>query len=180
MDAIIALVRGRLPDGPSSLCAPLAREDALASDERRLGFRLPLLMKRLYREIGNGGFGPGYGLIGLSGGALDDIGRTAPEIYASFSEPGEDDSDLKWPRGLLPICHWGCAIYSCIACAAPGFPMKIFDPNLHVSASSWDDAFFDEALTFDDWIEAWARGQDLWENSYGDDGVVVRELLRRQ
>ena len=80
MDAIIALVRGRLPDGPSSLCAPLAREDALASDERRLGFRLPLLMKRLYREIGNGGFGPGYGLIGLSGGALDDIGRTAPNL----------------------------------------------------------------------------------------------------
>jgi hypothetical protein len=179
MDEAIALVRSRLPDGPSFLSAPLAREDALASDERRLGFRLPLLLKRLYREIGNGGFGPGYGLIGLSGGALDDLGRTAPEIYAAFSEPGEDDSDLIWPEGLLPICHWGCAIYSCIDCAAPGFPMKLFDPNLHARRDSWEDAFFDEVPSFDEWIEAWARGVDLWEKSYGDDGVVVRELRRR-
>ena len=180
MDEIIALIRCRLPDGPSSLSAPLARDDVLAGDERRLGFNLPALLKRLYGEIGNGGFGPGYGLIGLSGGALDDLGRTAPEIYAALSQPGADDSDFIWPTGLLPICHWGCAIYSCIACAAPGFPMKIFDPNLHASINSWDDAFFAEGLSFDEWIEAWARGEDLWEKSYGDDGAVARELLRRQ
>jgi hypothetical protein len=29
--------------------------------ESRLSFPLPPLLKRLYVEIGNGGFGPGYG-----------------------------------------------------------------------------------------------------------------------
>ena len=55
MEAIIARVRSRLPDGPSSLCAPLAREDALASDEHGLGFRLPLLLKRPYPRLATEG-----------------------------------------------------------------------------------------------------------------------------
>src|SRR5215510_6467043 len=87
-------------------------------------------MKRIYIEIGNGGFGPGYGLIGLTNGAPDDIGKIAPEIYNQLRSADRDDPNWKWPHGLLPICHWGCAILSCVDCTDPNFRMRIFDPNV--------------------------------------------------
>ena len=184
VDEIVALVRSRQvgfhgPDESPLSCPPLAQKDALTNEERRLGFQLPPLLKRLYCEVCNGGFGPGYGLIGLSGGASDDLGRTAPEIYESFLTQAPSDLGWSWPRRLLPICNWGCAIYSCVDCTAPDFPMKIFDPNLHANSQSWADAFFDEASSFEVWIEAWGCGQDLWEKSYGDEGFITRELRRR-
>jgi hypothetical protein len=49
-DEPIARVADRLP-------APLS-QDAIDAAERRLGFRLHPLLAAVYREIGNGGFGP--------------------------------------------------------------------------------------------------------------------------
>src|SRR5258708_36322398 len=37
----------------------------LTQAEEMLGFLLPPLLKRIYRDVGNGGFGPGYGLAPL-------------------------------------------------------------------------------------------------------------------
>jgi hypothetical protein len=45
--------------------------------ERILGFEVPLLLKLLCLQIGNGGFGPGYGLLDLLTGANDDLGDNA-------------------------------------------------------------------------------------------------------
>jgi hypothetical protein len=82
--------------------------------------------KRIDVEIGNGGFGPGYGLIGLTNGAPDDQDKTAPAIYDWFRGGDPHDASWEWPAGLLPICHWGCAILSCVDCADPNFRMRIF------------------------------------------------------
>jgi hypothetical protein len=49
---------------------------AVAEAESELGFALPPLLTRLYREVANGGFGPGYKLLPLIG---DD--RTAMATY---------------------------------------------------------------------------------------------------
>jgi len=123
----------------------------IADDEKRLGFTLPPLMKRIYIEIGNGGFGPGYGLIGLTNGAPDDIGKIAPEIYNQLRSADRDDPNWKWPHGLLPICHWGCAILSCVDCTDPNFRMRIFDPNVH-EKDDWADSFFEESDGFGIWM----------------------------
>ena len=119
-------------------------------------------------------FGPGYCLTGLTNGFLDDTGLTAPSIYKQFRA----DPELNWPKALLPICHWGCAIRSCIDCAAPNFRMRIFDPNVHEDGG-WSDCFFDECESFECWIEAWAAGVDLWERSYREQGRVTNILFRR-
>src|SRR5262245_42422182 len=118
---IIEQIRARIKEGyltPSGSAAgkpsPVTTSEAIAVDEQDLGFSLPPLLKGLYLTIGNGGWGPGYGLLGLTGGAPDDVGNTALSSYRSrrswtYSNPSE-----RWPEKLIPICNWGCAIYSCV------------------------------------------------------------------
>jgi len=45
----------------------------VATVESRLGFGLPPLLRELYTQVGNGGFGPGYGILGLEGGFADPL-----------------------------------------------------------------------------------------------------------
>jgi SMI1 / KNR4 family (SUKH-1) len=151
----------------------------IAADEKRLGFALPPLLKRIYTEIGNGGFGPGYGLIGLTNGVPDDTGRTAPEVYRLMRGVNRDDPNWEWPEGLLPICHWGCAIVSCVDCADPNFRMRIFDPNVHDDEREWADSLFEESNGFETWIREWASGADLWSAMYGENGHIAQILTAR-
>jgi hypothetical protein len=184
MDDIIAALRRRLETKLTDLgesWRPTLIESEppdYASDERRLGFALPPLMKRIYIEIGNGGFGPAYGLIGLSNGVPDCDGMTAPELYELFRGSSTDEPNWKWPEGLLPVCDWGCAIRSCIDCTDPNFRMRLFDPNVH-DGDDWADSFFEESSSFEAWITAWASGADLWDAMYGAEGNVTRILSAR-
>jgi hypothetical protein len=47
---------------------PPATETQILKTEQQLGFALPPLLRLLYTHIANGGFGPGYGIIGAIGG----------------------------------------------------------------------------------------------------------------
>jgi SMI1/KNR4 family protein SUKH-1 len=184
-DLTIAAIRRRLRSKPTDVGkATYSRfrtgdPAEIASDERRLGFAFPPLMKRIYIEIGNGGFGPGYGLIGFTNGAPDDTGRTAPEIYNQLRSSEWSASGWKWPHGLLPVCHWGCAILSCVDCTDPNFRMRIFDPNVH-EKDDWADSLFEGSDGFGIWMRDWASGADLWEAMYGTDGHVARILSARR
>jgi hypothetical protein len=151
----------------------------IAADEKRLGFALPPLLKRIYVEIGNGGFGPGYGLTGLTNVVPDDLGHTVPASYELRRHQDPADSKWKWPFALLPICHWGCAIVSCVDCSNSNFAMRVFDPNVHDDEQDWTDSSFDDAASFEAWIGAWADGGDLWEKMYGGHGHIARILSKR-
>src|SRR5437764_4002398 len=54
------------PDNPNrfSFVLPPASEEQLLMTETTLGFPLPPLLRLLYAQIANGGFGPGGGLRG--------------------------------------------------------------------------------------------------------------------
>src|SRR5437763_11278632 len=60
---------------------PPVSDPALARSEQRLGLRLPSFLGEVFRQVGNGGFGPGYGLIGLPGGFAGDVGKSIVELY---------------------------------------------------------------------------------------------------
>lgn len=185
MDNLVAAIQSRMNLRATDLggAAPLRLQPAepfdIASDEQRLGFTLPPLMKRIYTEIGNGGFGPGYGLIGLTNGVPDDTGHTGPEIYESFRKQDPEDANWQWPIGLMPVCHWGCAIYSCVDCTSSNFRMRIFDPNVH-TGDGWEDSLFEECDSFEAWMGAWAAGIDLWAQMYGEKGEVAAILSTRK
>jgi hypothetical protein len=92
---------------------------------------LPPLLKRVFTEIGNGGFGPGYGLYGLST-SLDEDGYPAAleALYAALREEPPQGFP-SWPGGVIPLCTWGCAIDSYVDCTDPKYPVSAFNPESH-------------------------------------------------
>jgi hypothetical protein len=58
--------------------------DDLIFAEKMLGFVLPSFLKRVYLEVGNGGFGPGYGLAPLF----------TPTLF-----PEEESGVITWSNG---------------------------------------------------------------------------------
>lgn len=127
----------------------VASRDAVAEAEAALAYPLPPLLRRLYLEVGNGGFGPGYGVLGVSVGHRDDNGRTAVAVRNGW---------VGLPPALLPICHWGCGIYSLVDVSSTEGQMWAWDPN-PVPDDQLDRALFRQALTFTDWLGRWTQGQ---------------------
>lgn len=69
-------------EGPLNSYPP-ATEEQLRQTEDLLGFLLPPLLHALYMQIANGGFGPGYGIIGAIGGfpLEDGMGENIAQGY---------------------------------------------------------------------------------------------------
>jgi hypothetical protein len=53
----------------SAPALPPLEETVVAEVEKVLGFPLPSLFRDLYIHVGNGRFGPGYGILSLTDGA---------------------------------------------------------------------------------------------------------------
>jgi len=157
-DELIAAARDRLaPEAP-----PPAAADELAEAERQLGFSLPALLRRMYAEVANGAWGPGYGANGLIGGARADLDRGLVAWYRSMQDGGADPEEPAWPgwpEGLVAVCHWGCAIWSCVDCNSDVGRVIRFDPNDYVSPGcrSWSGAWTEERPTLADFLADWLR-----------------------
>jgi hypothetical protein len=52
---------------PRKPIPPAATKDIQVA-ERALGFQVPALLRAIYSEVANGGFGPEYGIVGTKGG----------------------------------------------------------------------------------------------------------------
>lgn len=104
--------------------------------------------------------------MGLAGGATDDIGQTAVGFCKVFAQSDPEDPFWDWPQGLLPICHWGCAIYSCIDCTSDDAMILTWDPNGWDDGTSPTTAIFPIGMTLFQWLEAWASGVNLWDRMY--------------
>jgi hypothetical protein len=130
--------------------APASRA-AVEQTERHLGYPLPRLLRRLYLEVGNGGFGPGYGLIGL--GEAERAGNR-----------GDDLQGAPWQRAgsasaaLLAVCSWGCGIYSLVDCASAEARMWAWDPN-PVAPADLGKALLKEELSLCQWLGRWVNGR---------------------
>src|SRR5690348_994169 len=74
---------------------PPVSQEQLERCEASLGFRLPELLRRLFLEIGNGGFGPGYGLFPIPNGEATG-GHTILSLYEECRRP-TDSATWEWP-----------------------------------------------------------------------------------
>ncbi|MFG2326621.1 SMI1/KNR4 family protein [Streptomyces sp. NPDC048568] len=151
--------RNTRPWGWDSLPAPVDGTTPPRA-EAALGFSLPPLLVELYTRIGDGGFGPEYGLLPL----LDNPPSGEPAAvtqYLANRESGLKDPDWPWPEGVLPISHWGCAMYACVDCHSPQATVLLFEPN----ADDADHAWYVDAPSLTDWLHTWLDGTGWYEEA---------------
>ena len=117
-------------------------------------------------EIGNGGFGPGRGILGVRGGATDEHGSSLVELYDGLSATNPEEPRWRWPEQLVPICTWGDATYSCVDCSRPGGHVVIYDANSYRPGADLAHFLVPQDLTLDAWLRAWAEGEDLWSRMF--------------
>ncbi len=171
-DDLLALIRERAPSSrpnpgrPVSLSFEPASEEAIEETEESLDFALPPFLKRVLLEIGNGGFGPGHGLLGVRGGATDEHGSSLVDLYDGLSAANPEDRGWSWPKHLVPICPWGDSTYSCVDCSRPEAQVVTFDANGYRPGADLARFLEPQDLTLDAWLRAWAEGVDLWSQMF--------------
>lgn len=154
--------RNTRPWGWPSLPEPVDTA-AVARAEAILGFPLPALLAALYLRIGDGGFGPEYGLLPLLDGAASGEPAAVPQ-YLANQKSGRKDPDWPWPEGVLPISHWGCGMYACVDCRHPDGTVLFFEPN----ADEVDHAWYIDAPDLATWLRTWLDGAGWYEESTDD------------
>jgi hypothetical protein len=146
-----------------------ASEKQVRATEARLGFTLPFVLKALYMNIANGGFGPGAGLRGVEGGYNgDNYEGTLADLYPTEVKPGQV-FDLapnqqewlvlpegRWPRRVLCLGDMGCVQTACVDAGSSQMSLLV------VTA---EDRHALEPLpwTLEEWLWRWVRGESLLE-----------------
>ncbi|MGA4850623.1 SMI1/KNR4 family protein [Streptomyces sp. G5(2025)] len=156
---VAAEARATRPWGWDVLPAPLDAR-TLARAEAALGFRLPPLLAALYTRVGDGGFGPEYGLLPLLEGKSSGGEPTVVEHYLEM----RDSDDWGWPEGVLPISHWGCAMYACVNCRTDTAQVLLFEPNGGDPKHAW----FVDSPNLTTWLTAWLDGTGWYEEDNDD------------
>jgi hypothetical protein len=146
---------------------PPATKNQLWETEALLGFSLPPTLRSLYTEIANGGFGPAYGIRGAVGGFADATGTVVEHYQGRTESRSLLDLDLEaelaqgegevvvpfdqWPRMLISICEWGCAIQICLDCITG----RVF----RVEPSRMGYHITREAASLEEWLKKWMRDE---------------------
>jgi len=103
------------PDHPQrhSFAYPPASEEQLRATEAALRFPLPPVLRTLYAEVANGGFGPGGGIQGALGGygsRPDEPARTMVDDYHRHCQVGYTEGGHHGPVRLVDLAktaeHW--------------------------------------------------------------------------
>ena len=176
--------RERATDGgihPRKPVPPIAAK-VLETAERAIGLKLPELLRAIYLKVGNGGFGPEYGIVGIKGGAKLD-GYTLETCYQQMLKLDNENSVWCWPKQLLPVASYGCGMWSCVDCAYQKLPMVLWDPNnLDADLSdadarlNWGNSFWDQGLSLKTWLEGWLAEVRQPEPKWPSDSWMRKRL----
>ena len=149
----------------TSFAYPPATEEQLLATEQSLGFPLPPLLRALYAQLANGGFGPGHGLIGALDGFCEagDLVENYQfhvqhsrlielEEYEQQGEPVELPDTL-WPRSLLYLCDWDWGAASSIESKTGRIYLRLSgERHLHYRLEL-------QAHSLEEWLEQWLHGE---------------------
>jgi uncharacterized protein (TIGR02996 family) len=169
VDKLIARIKARVADplravdaatwvAPMPRIAPPATVAEVGVAEEALEFTIPPLLRRLYLEVGNGGFGPNYGLTGVP--TLPPTPYTADIVvlYQQYSEFDPRYPAHKWPQGLVPLISGGCLYMECAYFTEPPHRVVLFDGN----SAKWDQPVAESlspiAPSLEARLEAWLDG----------------------
>ncbi|MFI6737859.1 SMI1/KNR4 family protein [Nonomuraea sp. NPDC050451] len=145
-DEIVARVR------EITALPPPAPATAVAEAEEAIGHPLPPLLRRLYLEVANGGFGPGGGLLGVPDASGPRPGTDIVECHELFTAAPRQ----LVPDGMVWLCDWGSTIWSLADCRDPAGPMWVWDPVAPGEAPG--APLLPQHLSFAEWLTAWLEG----------------------
>lgn len=161
--------------------APITQKD-LRSVEETLGFELPEFVRSLYLNVGNGGFGPEYGIVGTKNGAKLD-GCTLETCYENMLTLESETPVWRWPRRLLPLANFGCGMWSCVDCEYKRLPMLLWDPNnldSELDAANaqlnWGNSFWDQGSTIKSWLHSWLTEKSPSDPQWPSDAWMKKRL----
>ncbi|AGZ40969.1 SMI1/KNR4 family protein [Actinoplanes friuliensis] len=127
-DAVAARVEsGHQADVPDAYPQEPATEEAVADAERIIGYPLPPLLRRLYLEVANGGFGPFNGIEGVADGYAAEEGML--ENYLSWRVEDLPDDFPAWTPGVVAFCDFGCAMWALLDCRTPEGRVQFLDQS---------------------------------------------------
>jgi hypothetical protein len=137
---------------------------AVDNAERAMGYALHPFHRRLFIEVGNGGFGPGAGLIGLPGGAMSVDGHSLVELSRLLLDELGPSSSLP----VVVLCDWGCGTWACLDCET-GAVLTISEDGLN-----------DSGQTIHEWFEDWVSGVALWRRVFAMRQQLMQDPVTKQ
>lgn len=139
--------------------------EKLERAESDLGLILPPLLRSLYLQVADGGYGPGWGIL-----SIDEIVEWDHICRANWDD-GFPPSD--WPDQLIRFCEWGCNFWSGIDCSSERCPVLRFDPDK--DATQFADHLVPECDSLSEWLSVWLNGDNLWDRAKaGNRGSLYR------
>ncbi|MEU4835403.1 SMI1/KNR4 family protein [Streptosporangium sp. NPDC023615] len=162
IDDLLRRVSAKAGATTEHLPPPVTAQE-VAHAERSLGFRLPPVLTRLYREVANGGFGPDYQFLPLLG-----EGRTAVNDYHRERDGSGPGGDTHWPAEVLPVLDWGCGMYAAVDCRGSEETVLLFEPN--GIDGGWHRAWYVDSESLIDWLETWIAETGWYEEDVEEDG----------
>jgi hypothetical protein len=150
----LRLIKARVA-AETSAARPTATAGAIAEAERAVGFGFPRFYVRLLTEVANGGFGPGYGILGVppDGFQDPDLGGSLTDAYLLERDPAA--GAYRVPEGLLSLCNWGCGSFSYVDC--------LTEDARVITCEGLEDGleYTETAPSLAVWLADWARGVDV-------------------
>jgi hypothetical protein len=171
VDALVSRIRARIAEGrpcdhPGIWLPPQppAAPAEVAAAEAQLGFRLPELFRRLYIDVGNGGFGPVFGLLPLTFASLgaDPPAEAEFELagaYARLVGRYSGGGRCGWPAPLVPAFYCGCTVFEFVDCRDPAGPVVWFDEGTEELSQLLSR---ERVPSLARRLEAWLAGERVW------------------
>ncbi|MEV8328754.1 hypothetical protein [Kitasatospora sp. NPDC056731] len=126
-----------------------APPEAVSGLEAVVGHPMPPLLRRIYLEVADGGFGRWGGALSLT------EYRDEPpvlEAYLGWREGYGAD----YPTPVVPLLPWGCAIWSLVDFSTPEGRMWGWDPN----GACLRHSLFPEPFTLSERLTGWLDGRE--------------------
>lgn len=137
------------------LLPPVARREDLDAAEDSIGHPLPPTLRLVLGQVANGGFGPGFGLLGvgptghridLAGGEVD---LNLQDFYRLLF-----DQDPTWNKDQLVILDYGCSIWETVSLST-GEVITFRGDTDTLEAQHFEAT----GMALEAWLLRWARAQ---------------------
>lgn len=130
-----------------------------------MGFQLPPLLKRIYREIGNGGrkLGPAYGIHGVGSG-YESPNDNLLELTSRIAR------EHGWWEEFIVIAEIGCGSFYCVDCGDSDYPVYLLNGG-QIASWMYDDDYDPDEVPDSGWdveydtLEEWLTAESNFEDT---------------